>query len=195
MSEIQKEQKDVHGLNSLNIFLSIGLMIFGFVGVFAMHSWVPFLVITGLLLAGQIVAASVKKTVEVVRSKGEWDFIASTAAIIAVAAIGILIVGITSAVERVAWFNLDRIPSILMTKEYATKYTTNNHRMFKLIREARNYKGPMMIREIDDRVYVRSGDWFPDIYTISAPKDAFYTAMKESANDPPGMPVIVEPEQ
>lgn len=182
-------------LNRLNLLVIVGILATGLGLSFFTRSYAPFVAMVCLMLAFTLIPASATVAVATLRSKRAWDDFSLVHICITAVTVGFLILGLAGAVERLVWFNVDHIPSVLVAKDYGNHYTANNHRLFKMVCEARGVKGPLMIQEIDDRAYVRCGDWYPQVYTIATTKTAFEQALRETANDPPGMPVVIEPNE
>ena len=144
------------------------------------------------LLAGSLLTGSASVLVARVRRRQVNDaFMPFHISVVAVGASAILM-GIIGVAERPLWFGMDAVPKLLVKKWYPATYTADDHRQLKLACESRE-AGPLEIRRIDGRAFVRCGLLFPAVYTISAPLPEFERAFQETLNDPPGTPVIFTP--
>jgi len=148
----------------------------------------------GLFLVGAVALASTTTVLAMLKGKRPWNVWTPVHIVVVFSLAAFLAVGLVSVAERILWFNSSTPPSFLVAKDYGDRYTANKHRLFRILCDVRDAKGPLLIREIDNQVYVRCGDWFPQSYTISASKTAFDLAFAETASDKPGMSVIVDPD-
>lgn len=164
--------------------------------VFSMYfrSWQPILFIGGVLIIGAVVSGSAYSLAAVASRVKPWDNFTPTHISVIAIVIVFVVIGIFSVSERTIWHNSDHIPSWIVAKTYDNRYSANNHRLLKLLCDQQSYHGPMFIRYIGDQVYVRCGEWYPQVYTISANKASFERARAETENDPPGTPVVIGPD-
>lgn len=178
-------------INKLNIALTALSIIIGVALTVLARSWVPLMFMSALVIVPACVLSSALMAIEIIAGVRPWNRYSSLHIGITFSALAIVLVGIVSIVERVTWFNADVPPSITIAKEYGDRYSTNKHRYLKFACERRG-GSPMNLREVGDQVYVRCGEWYPEVYTISASTKAFAKAEEETRNDPPHMGFILE---
>lgn len=180
-------------MNKFNVALSALFISAGVVLTIVSRSWMPLVFFSGILIIPAIAGTSIIASLEIVAGKKEWDKFSSIHFGIAFASLAFLLIGMLSVVERIVWFNAAKPPSIIVAKTYGDNYTANKHRRFKFNCESRGVF-PWNLREVDDRVYVRCGEMYPNVYTISVPTKEYLKVEEETRNDPPHMGYVLENE-
>ncbi len=174
-----------------NVMLSVLSILAGLALTFIERSWIPLIFISFLSIVPSIVFISALSAAKVIIGGHPWDIYSSIHTSIALSGVAVILVGALSIVERLVWFNANIPPSIIIAKTYGDRYTANKHRMFRFKCESRG-GGQFSLREIDGQVYVRCGEWYPEVYTVSASQKAYAQAEVETRNDPPNMGYILE---
>jgi hypothetical protein len=157
-----------------------------------LRSWDPFLKISGGMIIGAILLGNYSTLYKILNNKKPWDDFTPLHISIATISFIFVVAGLISIIERAVWFYSDQIPSALVAEAYGNKYSVNSHRLFKLECDFRARHSPMIIRQIGNQAYVRCGDWYPQVYTISVASEAFALAVSETAKDLRGTPAVVE---
>lgn len=184
--------KNANFRNQIHVIGTAGVMLVALVMAFLMRSWSPLIFFGGLVLVLQVISGSAATLVDVARRRSAWDAFTSLHVAVAATAVAFLLAGAASLAERMIWFGGGSVPGFIVAKDYGDNYTANKHRMFKMICEGKEAKGPLFVRQQGDQVFARCGDWYPQVYVIAASKSGFARAVSETANDPPGMPVVIE---
>lgn len=161
------------------------------------NSWEPIWTISLLFLGGAVFTASVAYTLAVYAGKKEWAEWTPVPIVLAVGTGCLLIFAVVSTAERMLWNAAVRgqlgVAAWMVDKNYGDRYTANHHRLFKFICQGKG-KGPYWAWEHGETVYVRCGGWYPQVYSILATREAFDRADKQTQNDPPGQPIVIEHE-
>lgn len=177
-------------IDKINLFTISAVLLTGVALSYAMRSasvfFAAFIFIFGIHVA-QACAVSV---LAVWRREHEAGPFTAAQFVVALAALLLVAMGLASMIERVVWFNSTTVPALFISKDFGDRYSANKHRMLKMMCETRH--SPMFVQESDGRIFARCGEWYPDVYTVSATKGAWDRAVVETRNDPPGMAYVIE---
>lgn len=156
------------------------------------RSWAPLQFFAGLVLLPYVIVAVVTALSTTDPRRRHSAALGLAYAVVAAAAM-FMLAGMASLLERVIWFNAPRPPAVLLAREYGHHYGANAHRMFKATCEAKTGHASFDVMQVGGVAYLRCGDWFPQVFSVSADSNAFDEAVAATGGDPPGRYFLVEP--